>query len=88
MVVRRAQHAIVVSTADRFTQQARKEALQARESEFIVDLVDRHALDLLVGRYVPTEPWQPILEEIRDSRNNWIKEDWCWCGCTNYTTPR
>ena len=88
MVVRKARHAIVVSTADRFTHQARQEASQARESAFIVELIDRHALDLLVGQSMPTAPWIPILKEIRDTRNSWINEDWCLCGCTDKLTSR
>ena len=81
MVVQKARHAVIVSTADRFTLQAQRETAQAAESSFIVELVDRHALDRLVSRWLPVNPWSKVLEEIRTGQERWINEDWCFCGC-------
>ncbi|GAA4484513.1 hypothetical protein GCM10023191_007760 [Actinoallomurus oryzae] len=81
MVLERAKHAVVVSTADHFTYHARQAATRAKKEGFTLELVDRKALDQLLEKSIRSLPWKGILHILEEDRNRWLEEDWCFCGC-------
>jgi hypothetical protein len=61
-------HGMVVTTADAFSAAARAEAQRARRRGFVVELIDKGALDRMLGPLLPTDHWLAALElDVFDS---------------------
>lgn len=61
MLLQGARIGIVVSTATGFTQPARDAVEESRRWGYIIQLVDRGALDDMLGPLVPNRPWAELL---------------------------
>lgn len=53
-------HGMIVSTADYFSYQARKESVRARQQGFVVELIDKGILDRMIGALLPIAPWRSL----------------------------
>jgi hypothetical protein len=81
MILQESQLGIVVSTADHFTFRARESAAKANPLGFKVDLLDRKALDAMLARALPVEPWKKVLDDLHDHR-----QEWFWAIMANLVT--
>lgn len=63
MVLERATHGMIFSTADHFTLRARQAVEKARTSRFFVELADKGKLNRLLDNVLPDKPWLPFLEK-------------------------
>ena len=62
MVLERATHGMIFSTADHFTLRARQAVEKASKSHFFVELVDKGKLNRLLGSVLPEKPWLTYLQ--------------------------
>lgn len=53
-------HGIIVSTADYFSHQLRKQKENASEKGYNIELIDKGILNRMVGQLLPKAPWQEI----------------------------
>lgn len=74
MVLEGSRLGVVVSTADHFTFRARESAAHAASAGFRVELVDRRALDAMLARSLPAEPWQKTLSKLHENRQAWFHD--------------
>jgi len=81
MVLEGFKNSIIVSTADRFTHEAQRAADRAKAKGFEIELVDRRALDRIIGKSLSVAPWWSVQEEMRKGDVKWVNEEWCFCGC-------
>jgi HJR/Mrr/RecB family endonuclease len=57
LVLHGEQHGIIVSTADYFSSQVKKQAASAANRGYKVDLIDKGILDRMIGSLLPERPW-------------------------------
>lgn len=84
MILQESQLGIVVSTADHFTFRARESAAKANSLGFKVDLLDRKALDAMLARALPVEPWKKVLGDLHEHRQEWF---WDYYGESKNSRP-
>lgn len=75
-------HGIIVSTADSFSFQAKREAKNAAKQGYLVELVDKGVLNRMVGKLLPQFSWQDLFSHsdasiILDLKSNFtrLKQD-------------
>jgi hypothetical protein len=61
LMLQRARNGVVVSTATAFTRPAWNAVHEGRKLGYVVELVDRGALDDLLGPLIPNRPWSDLL---------------------------
>lgn len=72
-------HGIIVSTADYFSYQAKREAANAAKQGFKIKLLDKGILNRMVGALLPRYPWLSLFDHpdvtdvIEDLRANFAK---------------
>lgn len=72
-------YGIIVSTADYFSYQAKREAENAAKQGFTIKLLDKGILDRMVGALLPRAPWLSLFDHpdvtdvIKDLRANFAK---------------
>lgn len=72
-------HGIIVSTADYFSYQAKRETQNAAKQGYTIKLFDKGILDRMVGSLLPRSPWLTLFDHpdvaniIKDLRTNFIK---------------
>ena len=78
MVLNDSRAGIVVSTADHFTQRARQASVKSGRRGFRVDLIDRHALEMMLSQNMFYTPWENIRKKIGAERSLWFRRgpDW------------
>ena len=62
MLLNETARGVVVSTADHFSYQARREAMKAKALGYRVDLIDRGRLDRMLDSCLPVQPWVDFVE--------------------------
>lgn len=81
MALQGARHGIIVSTADSFSYQAKRETKNALTQGFTVNLFDKGVLDRMVGKLLPRHPWLSVFHHpdagsmLKDIRANFTKRD-------------
>jgi Restriction endonuclease len=71
-------HGIIVSTADSFSFQAKREVKNAAKQGYLVELVDKGVLNRMVGKLLPHSPWRDLFSHsdasiIKDLKSNFTK---------------
>lgn len=71
-------HGIIVTTADYFSFQAKREVKNAAKQGYLVELVDKGILNRMVGKLLPHSPWQAVFSHsdasiIKDLKSNFTK---------------
>lgn len=80
MVLSDSKAGIVVSTADHFTQRALEASSRAGSKGYRVDLIDKHALDLMLSQNLLYAPWKNISAGIKSDRDEWFRENIAMLG--------
>lgn len=53
-------HGMIVSTADHFSYQAKRESERVRQRGYIVELLDKGILERMIGALLPHNPWREL----------------------------
>lgn len=72
LILENSDRGVVVSTADHFSLRARQAVDRSAGSGFLVRLLDRSALDALLGRALPEAPWEEVLGQLTAERWRWF----------------
>lgn len=78
---------VVVSTADHFTRNARVSAKMAADVGYTIELVDKKALDRLLGQTLRSGGWSPLQREVGQERTTWLAERWSGWELPKMTLP-
>lgn len=72
LILENSDRGIIVSTADHFSLRARQAVDRSAGSGFLIRLLDKRALDALLGRALPEAPWAEILGQLTAGRWRWF----------------
>ena len=81
MALKGERHGIIVSTADSFSYQAKRETKNALAQGFTVQLFDKGVLDRMVGKLLPRHPWLSVFlhpdagSMLKDLQVNFTKRE-------------